>query len=87
MLGGRFCGLERNRQEAVRLTQSAKEHKELAAIYEKSPLPYEGKFPYGTAGLSHCRHWAQLDAEQAKEAEALAALHEEMANAAEQKQP
>jgi hypothetical protein len=38
-------------------------------------------------GAPHCHHWAQLDAEQAKEAEALAALHEDMAKAAERKQP
>lgn len=75
------------RQEAQRLTARAKYHEEMGAIYEKSPLPYEGKFPYGTVGLSHCRHWSQLDREQAKEAEALAALHEDMAKASEQKQP
>ena len=75
------------RQEAQRLIARSKYHQEMGAIYEKSPLPYEGKFPYGTVGLSHCRVWAELDAKQAKEAEALAGLHEDMAKAAEQKQP
>ncbi len=37
--------------------------------------------------LSHCRYWAELDAKQAKEADALATLHEDMAKQAEQKQP
>jgi hypothetical protein len=43
---------------------------------------------HGTAfaqGAPHCKRWAELSAEQAKEAEALAAMHEEMAKAAEQK--
>jgi hypothetical protein len=57
----------------------------MAAIYEKNPLPYEGKFSYGAVGLSHCRRWAELDKEQAQEAEALAALHAGAAAQAEQK--
>lgn len=73
------------RQEAQRLVAKSKDHEEMGAVYEKSPLPYEGKFPYGTVGVSHCRRWAQLDREQAKQAEALAALHEDVAKAAEQK--
>jgi hypothetical protein len=48
-------------------------------------IPYESKYPYGTLGVSHCNYWADLDLKQAKEAEALAALHEDMAKAAEQK--
>jgi hypothetical protein len=34
---------------------------------------------------SHCRRCADLNNQQAKEAEALAALHEDMAKSAEQK--
>ena len=30
-------------------------------------------------GAPHCQHWAELDNEQAKEADALAALHDAMA--------
>lgn len=78
------------RQEAQRLTASSQEHLELAEIYAKNPPFPAMEAKHGTSfgqGASHCRLWAQLDAEQAKEAEALAALHEDMAKAAEQKQP
>ncbi len=78
------------RAEAARLTQSAKEHVELATIYEqKHPFPaMESKHGdmFGQ-GASHCQKFAELVKEQAKEVEALAALHEDMAKAAEQKQP
>lgn len=76
------------RQEAQRLTASSKEHAELAAIYAKNPPFPAMEAKHGTAfgqGAPHCNRWAQLDAEQAKEAEALAAIHEDMAKAAEQK--
>jgi len=76
------------RQEAQRLTTSSKEHAELAEIYAKNPpFPAMGSKHGETFAQSagHCRKWAELDAEQAKEAEALAALHEDMAKAAEQK--
>jgi len=77
------------RHEAASLTQSAKEHSELASIYqEKHPFAaMESK--HGDAfgqGASHCEKFAQLAKEQAKEAEALAVLHEDMAKQAEQKQ-
>jgi hypothetical protein len=75
------------RRQAERLTNSAKEHQELATIYEKTPplLAMESKHgtSFGQGGL--CRRWAQLEAEQATIAEALARLHDEMAKAAEQK--
>jgi hypothetical protein len=74
------------RRQAQRLTAESKYHEEMGAIYKEHPLPYEGKHAYGTVGLSHCRYWAELDTKQAQEAEALAALHEDMAKAAEQKQ-
>lgn len=78
------------RQEAQRLTASSKEHAEMAEIYAKNPPFPAMESKHGDAfgqGASHCRKWARLIAEQAKEAEALAALHEDMAKAAEQKQP
>ena len=76
------------RQEAQRLTASSKEHAELAAIYQKHPPFPAVQAKQGTSveGTPHCKRWAELDAEQAKEAEALAAMHEDMAKAAEQKQ-
>ena len=75
------------RQQAQRLIARAKYHQEMAEIYKNHPLSFEGKYPYGTVGLSHCQRWAELDREQAKEAEELATLHENMAKAAEQEQP
>ncbi len=75
------------RQEAQRLTAESEYHAEMGEIYKNRPLTFEAKHPYGTVGLSHCRYWAELDAKQAKEAEALATLHEDMAKQAEQKQP
>ena len=36
-------------------------------------------------GASHCKKFAELAEEQAKEADALVALHEDMAKSAEQK--
>jgi hypothetical protein len=77
------------RQEAVRLTQSAKEHSELAAIYQERHPFAAMESKHGDAfglGASHCEKFAQLAKEQAKEAEALAVIHEDMAKAAEQKQ-
>ena len=76
------------RQEAARLTASAKEHEELAEIYAKNPPFPAMEAKHGTAfaqGAPHCKRWAELTAEEAKEAESLAAMHEEMAKAAEQK--
>jgi hypothetical protein len=77
------------RQEAKRLYAESKEHSELAEIYGKHQpfLSMEAKHGDTFAqGASHCRKWATLIAEQAKQAESLAALHEEMAKALEQKQ-
>jgi hypothetical protein len=77
------------RQEAARLTQSAKEHSELAAIYQERHPFAAMESKHGDAfgqGASHCEKFAQLAREEAKEAEALAALHEGMAKGAEQKQ-
>lgn len=76
------------RQEAARLTASANEHEELAEVYAKNPPFPAMEANHGIAfaqGAPHCKRWAELSAEQAKEAEALAAMHEEMAKAAKQK--
>lgn len=75
------------RLEAVRLNADAKEHQELAGVYEKNP-PFpamESKHGASIEGVSHCKRWAELETEQAKEAEALAVLHEGMAKDAEKK--
>ena len=73
-------------EEAQRLVTDAKSHLDMGRTYEKQALTFEAKHPYGTLGVSHCNYWADLDLRQAKEAAALAARHEEMAKAAEQKQ-
>ena len=77
------------RQEAARLLQSAKEHSDLAAIYQERHPFAAMESKHGDAfgqGASHCEKFASLAKEQAKEAEALAVLHEDMAKEAEQKQ-
>ncbi|MDT8069539.1 MAG: hypothetical protein ROO76_15350 [Terriglobia bacterium] len=73
-------------QEAQRSTKRSNYHKEMLALYGNSPVPYEGKFPYGTVGRSHCQKFIQFYAAQAQEAASLAARHEEMAKAAERMQ-
>jgi hypothetical protein len=76
------------RQEAARLTASAKEHEELAEIYAKNPPFPAMEAKHGTSfgqGAPHCKRWAELSSEQAKEALSLAAMHEETAQAAEKK--
>lgn len=73
------------RHEAQRLRLSAKEHKEWADIYAKEPAGAESKHPGMTNGAPHCQKWADLEAQEAQEADALAAEHEEMAKASEQK--
>src|SRR5712692_4106968 len=70
------------RQEAARLTASAKEHEELAEVYAKNPPFAAMEAKHGAAfaqGAPHCKRWAELAVGQGKEAEALAAMHEEMA--------
>lgn len=77
------------RHEAASLTQSAKEHSELAVIYQQKHPFAAMESKHGDAfgqGASHCQKFADLAREQAKEAEALAVLHEDMATEAEQKQ-
>ena len=69
------------RQEAQRLTARSKEHEQMAQEYIKHPLPFEGKQVYGTVGASHCRALAGNYANAAKNAEELAALHDDMAKA------
>jgi hypothetical protein len=78
------------RQKALRLRADAKEHLEMAEDYAKHPRFAAMEVKQGASfgqGASHCQRWAQLDEQEAKEAEALAVLHEDMAKQAEQKQP
>ena len=75
------------RQEAARLNETAKEHADLAAIYKQNPPnpAMEAKHGFAVEGTSHCNRWSELAKEQAKEAEALAVLHEGMAKDSEKK--
>ena len=71
-------------QEAARLRSQAKEHSEMAAIYEQTHPFAAMESKHGDAwgqGASHCKKFAQLALDGAKEADALAALHKDMANA------
>ena len=70
------------RQQAQHLLQEAKEHQEMAAAY---PQVYASKHP--TLAAHHCNDWAALYSKQAKDAEALAKLHEQMAKEAAEKKP
>ena len=76
------------REQTVRLTANAKEHVAMAEEYAKNPTFAAMGTKQGASfgqGASHCRRWADLYNQQAKEAEALAVLHEDMAKSAEQK--
>lgn len=75
------------RQEAARLAAVAKEHRDLAAVYAQQPPnpALEAKHGSAVEGASHCRRWAELAEQEAKEAASLAELHEGMAKVAEQK--
>jgi hypothetical protein len=71
------------------LQQSAKEHSYLATIYQEQHPFGAMEAKHGNSfgqGASHCRTFAALALEQAKEADALAAFHEDMAKTAAQKQ-
>lgn len=61
-------------REASRLKKDADAHRALANIYGKGQ------------GLAHCTNLAKLDEQAAKEADALAKYHDDMAEAAEKKQ-
>jgi hypothetical protein len=71
-------------QQAARLRADAKTHQEMAEAYGQNPT-FAAMGPKQGDPASHCQRWAQLDEEQAKEAGALAAEHENMAKEAEKK--
>lgn len=77
------------KHEAARLRREAKQHEELAAFYTENKSFAAMQAQYGKAfgpAENHCKKFAELALEQAKEADALAALHTEMAKTAEEKQ-
>jgi hypothetical protein len=76
-------------QQAARLRGEAKEHSEMAAKYQQThPVTaMESKQGYAREqSASHCKRFAQLALDGAKEADTLASLHKEMANTSAQKQ-
>ncbi|MGA8442136.1 MAG: hypothetical protein WB762_23810 [Candidatus Sulfotelmatobacter sp.] len=75
-------------QQVEFLTNRSAAHQALATIYEKKPaFPAMESKPGTSFGQAArlCRRWAQLEAEQAKLAEVLATLHEDVATVAEEK--
>lgn len=72
--------------EASRLLQRSKEEEEMAAFYDAHPLQWNAwkNHMLGKAS-THCLRLAKLYAKQAKEAAALALIHERMAKVAENK--
>ena len=76
------------RYETLRLSDTSKDHFERAASYKRTSTTAGGRQVVLYQGMAkHCQRLAQLQAEQAKEAEALATLHEDIAKAAEQEHP
>lgn len=64
------------RQDAVRLKQQSEGYQEMAQIYAGFGMTK----PTVANGAPHCELWAKLDAEAANKADALASMHENIAN-------
>lgn len=67
--------------ETERLEAEAKDHDEMAEAYKQSPNPMAVKHPEAL-GEGHCREMARRFREAATQAQELAAMHEDMAKAA-----
>lgn len=72
--------------ETVRLEAEAKDHDEMAEMYRKNATPMAVKHPEAI-GEGHCHEMARRYREAAAKAQELAAMHEQLATTAEQKQP
>jgi hypothetical protein len=68
--------------ETERLQAEAKDHDEMAEAYQKNPGPMAVKHPEAF-GEGHCHEMARRFREAAAQAQELAAMHENMAKAAE----
>lgn len=68
------------RYEANRLEADVKEHEGMAAAYDKNPMAHP--IPKGQTLGDHCRNLMKYYGEGASDANAMAAMHEEMAKAA-----
>ncbi len=65
------------REEARRFEQKVRYHEEMAEMYRKNPLPYDGKM--AVPMQRHCEYWASHFREQGERAAVLATFHEEKA--------
>ena len=72
--------------ETVRLEEEAKDHDEIAEMYRKTPNPMAVKHPEAI-GEGHCHEMARRYREAAAKTQQLAAIQEQLASTAEQKQP
>lgn len=79
------------RQRAAKLNASSTDHLRAAAVYDYGPsypaMPSKHWAIRFNHPANHCRAYAKSDAKKARKAESLALLHEQMAEAAEQRQP
>lgn len=68
--------------EAAKFEAEAKEHSELAAIYEKNPPAQPTKFPGSMQTFNHCDALSKSLAKAAADARAMSADHRQMAKEA-----
>jgi hypothetical protein len=68
--------------QTERSQAEAKDHDEMAAAYQKNPSPMAVKHPEAF-GEGHCHEMARRFREAAAQAQELAAMHEDIAKAAE----
>jgi hypothetical protein len=68
------------RAEAIRLQAEVKAHEEMAASYDKNPAGHP--VPKGQTLGAHCRNLVKDIADEAKQANEMATMHEEMAKGA-----
>ena len=66
------------RQRAERLRDKSQEHEDMAAAYANRTV-FEPKSSFSGGQLGHCRFFAEFFARKAKEADALAEVHEHLA--------
>lgn len=65
------------RNEARRFEEKVRYHEEMAEMYPKNPLPYDGKA--AVPMQRHCKDWALYFGQKAERATVLATYHEEQA--------
>jgi hypothetical protein len=68
------------RYEANRLEADVKEHEEMASAYDKNPMAHP--IPKGQTLGDHCRNLVKYYGEGVKDANEMAAMHDEMAKSA-----